>query len=139
MLFSLFMASFIASTLLPGGSEALLVYALTQGYSASTLCLIAGSGNVLGSVLTYLIGSVSGLYIYRRFLSVKEPLMQCAQGYFDRYGAFTLLFAWLPIVGDPICLLAGILRYPFFLFVLQIAIGKFSRYALLCWGVASFA
>ncbi|MDQ6961398.1 MAG: YqaA family protein [Mariprofundaceae bacterium] len=139
MLLSLFIASFVASTLLPGGSEALLLYGLDQGYSAWLLCLVAGTGNVLGSIVTYLIGSMGCLYVYRRYLGIKEKWLTRAQVYFDKYGAWTLLFAWLPIIGDPICLLAGMLRYPFFIFVLLIAIGKYSRYALLCWGATSFA
>lgn len=139
MMISLFMASFLSATLLPGGSEALLLYALSQGYSPYLLCLVAGSGNVLGSIVTYFIGFVGCLYGFRRFLGMKEEVLTKAQTFFDQYGAWTLLLAWLPIIGDPICLLAGILRYRFSYFVILVALGKFSRYALLCFGASVFA
>jgi len=133
------MTSFISATLLPGGSEILLLYGLQQGYSPYLLCAVAGSGNILGSIVTYMLGFFGCVYVYQRVLRMSTESLQRAQEFFDQYGLWALLLAWLPIVGDPICLLSGILRYRFAMFVLLVGIGKLTRYGLLCWGSTSFA
>lgn len=135
MLWALFISALLSATLLPGGSEALLIYQLHQGGSAWLLVLIAGCGNVLGSIITYGMGYGGNQLLYhnamgRRFVPSPQRMQQAKQ-LFRRWGYPSLLLAWLPIVGDPITLVAGLLRVPFSWFVILVSIGKFSRYAAL--------
>ncbi|GAA4880657.1 YqaA family protein [Ferrimonas pelagia] len=136
-LWGLFSAAFIAATLAPGGSEAILAYLVSQGEIALlTLLLVATIGNTLGSMTSYLIGRV----VHRKktpqdLVSGKESRVL---GWMEKYGIWSLLLAWLPIVGDAIPLLAGWFRFPVFFSTVLIFIGKFIRYlvvALMTLGV----
>jgi len=135
LLWALFFSALISATLLPGGSEALLLYQLHQGNAAWLLILIAGCGNVLGSIITYAMG-YGGYHLLchhpvgQRF-SPTHPRMEQAKQMFNRWGLPTLLLAWLPIIGDPITLVAGLLRTPLLWFIILVSIGKFGRYAAL--------
>jgi len=130
---SLFMVSFLASTLLPLGSEWLLVMMLASGYEPLTSVAIATAGNCLGAVTTYLIGMYGGRWLVVKVLRVSPEQQERARNHYRRYGVFSLLFSWLPIVGDPLCLVAGVLRINFWLFTLLVASGKFVRYAVTAW------
>ncbi|GAA5190781.1 YqaA family protein [Ferrimonas gelatinilytica] len=128
-LWGLFSSAFIAATLAPGGSEAILAYLVGQGeIPLLTLLLVATVGNTLGSLTSYLIGR----YLHRR----KTP-QEMVSGrerrvidWLQRYGIWSLLLAWLPVVGDAIPLLAGWFRFPLLSSTLLIFIGKFLRYLL---------
>lgn len=126
---SLFCVSFLASTLLPLGSEWLLVMMLASGYEPLPTVAVATSGNYLGAVATYLIGLWGGGWLIERVLRVSPEQQQRAHDYYRRYGACSLLFSWLPVIGDPLCLTGGILRVNFGLFSLLVAAGKLVRYA----------
>ncbi|MBL4760800.1 MAG: DedA family protein [Mariprofundaceae bacterium] len=128
---SLFFSALISSTLFPGGSEALLLYRLHEGGSAFALVMIATVGNVLGSLITYAMGRLGSKAIHKRWLRMDEQKVERAESWFERYGQVSLLFAWLPIVGDPLCLVAGLLRSPLLWFVVLVSLGKLARYALL--------
>jgi len=135
LLWALFISALLSATLLPGGSEALLIYQMHQGERAWLLITTAGCGNVLGSIITYGIGYggsqlLSHHPIAEQFAPSPQRMAQAKQ-LFSRWGYPSLLFAWLPIVGDPITLVAGLLRVRFAWFVILVAIGKFSRYAAL--------
>ncbi|MDX8389251.1 MAG: YqaA family protein [Mariprofundaceae bacterium] len=130
---SLFLAAFLSSTLLPGGSEALLLLYLNEGASPYATVLIATVGNVLGSVLTYAIGRAGNASIHQRWLSISKKNLANAEIWFNRYGSSSLLLAWLPIIGDPLCLIAGLLRYQFIIFLLLITLGKAARYMFIAW------
>ena len=123
----LFISAFASATLLPLGSEALLIYNIKEGFNIYALLLIATFGNVLGSILNYYLGLKGEEYLVNKNL-VKEKYIESSKKYFDRFGSFSLLFAWLPIIGDPITFVAGILRYNFKLFLVLVVISKFSRY-----------
>jgi len=127
----LFFSALISSTLFPGGSEALLLYRLHEGGSAVSLMMIATVGNVLGSIITYAMGRLGSEAIHKKWLRMDEQKIARAEGWFGRYGQPSLLLAWLPIVGDPLCLVAGLLRSPFIWFVVLVSVGKLARYALL--------
>jgi len=128
---ALFFSALISSTLFPGGSEALLVYRLQQHpENLYMLVFIATLGNVLGSMITYLMGKYGFQWGYHR-LGISSQQRQRAQAHFQRFGAPALLFAWLPVVGDPLCLVAGSLRYPIIPFTLLISLGKAARYGAL--------
>lgn len=130
---SLFFSALVAATLFPGGSEALLVYRLqTNPEQMMFLLLVATTGNVLGSIITYAMGRF-GIQLGERWFAISEQRIAQARIYFEKYGKLTLLFAWLPIIGDPICLAAGILRYAFLPFVVLVGLGKLIRYAVITW------
>ena len=133
---SLFFSALISSTLLPGGSEALLMYRLHAGGDPLWLVLVATTGNVLGSLITYGMGRLGNEALHRRWLRMDAADVARAERWFARFGQPALLFAWLPVVGDPLCLVAGLLRCRAALFLLLVGIGKLARYAFLAWAVA---
>jgi membrane protein YqaA with SNARE-associated domain len=127
---ALFLLSFLASTLVPLGSEWLLAVLLVNGFEPSIVVLIATAGNSCGALTTYAIGVWGGPYLVQRVLRISQESQKRAEHYFARYGSWALLFSWLPVLGDPLCLAGGILRTGFWRFVLLVAIGKFLRYLL---------
>jgi len=142
-LLGLFISALISSTLFPGGSELLLLYLLHEGGSFWWCILAATTGNVTGSVITYVMGYYAMLALHHggeqgrlpSWMTIKPQRQQQAMQYFQRYGAPSLLFAWLPIIGDPLCLVAGAMRFSPMLFVLLVFIGKAGRYTAIGWWV----
>ena len=130
---ALFFSALVAATLFPGGSEALLLYRLHEGGHALSLVLIATAGNVLGSLITYAMGRLGNQALHRRWLRISEECVNRAEQWFNRFGTPALLFAWLPVIGDPLCLVAGLLRSHMGLFLLLVTLGKLTRYTLLAW------
>ncbi len=128
---SLFIVSFCASTLLPLGSEWLLVTILLQGSSPVVAVGIATLGNSLGAGTNYLIGIYGGNWLTEKILRIDTHQQQRAKSWFNRYGSWSLLLAWLPIVGDPLCLVSGMLRTPILRFALLVTTGKGLRYTFL--------
>ena len=128
----LFTTAFISATLFPLGSEALLIYDITQGYNIYLLLFFATFGNSLGSVVNYFLGLKGEEYLINKKL-LNEKLILKSKGYFDRYGAVCILFSWLPIIGDPITFVAGVLKYDFKKFIVLVVIAKFSRYLFIVW------
>ena len=123
----LFISAFFSATLLPLGSEALLIYDIKAGYNIYLLLFFATFGNSLGSVLNYYLGLKGEEYLVNKKF-VNEKYINLSKKYFDKYGAICILFAWLPIIGDPITFVAGILRYNFKLFLVLVVISKLGRY-----------
>ena len=132
----LFFSALISATLFPGGSEALLLYRLNEGGSAVLLVLTATLGNVLGSLITYGMGRLGNEAVHKRWLRMSEAQLQRAERWFGGYGRPALLLAWLPVVGDPLCLVAGLLRCGLPSFLLLVTLGKLARYAVLAWPFA---
>ena len=128
---ALFFSALISSTLFPGGSEALLLYRLNEGDSVMSLLLIATTGNVLGSLITYGMGRLGNEALHKKWLRISDAHTARAEQWFEKYGKPSLLFAWLPIVGDPLCLVAGLLRCSLITFLVLVSIGKLARYAVL--------
>jgi membrane protein YqaA with SNARE-associated domain len=126
----LFFVSFAAATLLPGGSEAYLLYLRYQDFSPFYLLLIATSGNTLGSLVNYILGKYAYAWSLKKDY-VKTLHVTKAKKYFDKYGFIALLFSWLPIIGDPITFVAGVLRYNLSLFLLLVTLSKFTRYVFI--------
>lgn len=127
----LFFSALISSTLFPGGSEVLLLYRLNAGGDAIALVAVATLGNVLGSLITYGMGRLGNEALHQRWLHISPSQIERAERWFGKFGQASLLLAWLPIVGDPICLAAGLLRSPLWIFLLLVSIGKLARYAVL--------
>lgn len=130
---SLFLSALLSATLLPGSSEALLLYKLTEGGAVLPLVLSATAGNLLGSLVTYAMGRGGNAALHQRWLRIDERQLARAEAWFSRWGRPSLLLAWLPVVGDPLCLVAGLLRASPGWFVLLVGIGKLGRYAALAW------
>ncbi|MBY6196968.1 YqaA family protein [Vibrio hangzhouensis] len=122
----LFVSGFLSATLLPGGSEAGLVATLSlQQYEPAMIVLVATVGNTLGGLTNYWIG----IWLPNRTQNEKHG--HKAMAWLQKYGYWTLLFSWLPVIGDPLCLAAGWLRMKFLPCVVLIALGKALRYAAL--------
>jgi membrane protein YqaA with SNARE-associated domain len=130
---TLFASALLSATLLPGSSEALLLYRLTEGDPVVPAVLSATAGNLAGSLVTYALGRAGNSALHHRWLRIDEQGLGRAEAWFGRYGSAVLLLAWLPVIGDPLCLLAGLLRVAILPFVLLVGLGKLMRYAFLAW------
>ena len=128
---SLFGLSFLASTLVPLGSEWLLILLIVQGHPAPTAVAVATLGNSLGAVTTYLIGICGSDFLTRRLLRLSDHDLHRARTMYSRFGVWSLLISWVPVVGDPLCLIAGALRTSLPLFLVLVPLGKGCRYAAL--------
>jgi membrane protein YqaA with SNARE-associated domain len=129
---ALFLAAFIAATLLPAQSEALLVGLLLAGeHPGPALVAVAGIGNVLGSLVNYLLGRAALRFQDRRWFPVKPGALERARGWYARYGRWSLLLSWAPVIGDPLTAAAGVMREPLWSFLALVTIAKFGRYAIL--------
>ncbi|WP_218573477.1 YqaA family protein [Rheinheimera lutimaris] len=129
--FSLFCSGLLAATLFPASSEVLLLALLQQGYSPLWLFVAATAGNTLGSCINWYLGRKLLLFQHKRWFPFSAAAMGRAQLQFQRFGSWSLLFAWLPVVGDPLTLIAGMLKVRFSLFLLLVLLGKAGRYAVL--------
>ena len=129
----LFLASFVSATLLPGGSEALFVYLLSEQLNPFVLLLIATLGNTLGSFVNYVLGKYASTFaLSKGYMSEKQ--LQKASTFFEKYGAISLLFSWLPIIGDPLTFVAGIVRYSWWKFLIIVGFAKLARYSFVYLG-----
>ena len=132
--YSLFLLSFLAATLVPIGSEWLLVTMLLSATSEPVAAVVvATAGNLLGAFSTYWVGRYGGDYLKRRVLRLDEDKTRRAESFYARFGSYSLLLSFLPVVGDALCLIGGVLRVRFIRFSLLVASGKFARYAAVAW------
>lgn len=131
--FSLFLLSFLAATLIPLGSEWLLVTMLLSGTEPVTVVAVATVGNFLGALSTYWIGLYGGEFLKRRVLRMDQKNTLKAERFYARFGSYSLLLSFLPIVGDPLCMIGGVLRVGFIRFSLLVVSGKLARYAAVAW------
>jgi len=129
----MFAAAFLAATILPLGSELVLSGLLIAGQPVIPLVLIATVGNTLGSLSNYGLGYWANKKLIKKFLGITDEELQSAESRFQKYGLASLCFAWVPIIGDPLTIIAGILRVPLKWFVLLVGIGKFLRYSVLAY------
>jgi len=136
----LFLSAFLSATLLPGSSEALLTGLVVSGRGAPWLLLAAAvTGNVLGSLVNWICGRFLAAFRDRTWFPVSPRRYEQAAGWFERYGVWSLLFAWAPVVGDPLTVIAGAFRVRFVPFLLLVTIGKFVRYLFVFWVALSLA
>jgi membrane protein YqaA with SNARE-associated domain len=130
----LFSAAFIAATLLPMQSEAILVGLILKGdYSLVGLLLTASLGNTSGAAVNWLMGRGFERFRDRRWFPVKPHQLEKAQHWYRRYGKWSLLLSWLPIGGDALTVAAGVMREPITTFLVLVFIGKAARYVVLAW------
>ncbi|CAM3683921.1 MULTISPECIES: YqaA family protein [Pseudomonadaceae] len=129
---ALFLSAFGAATLLPLQSEAVLVALLLAGqHPLWALLLVATLGNVLGSWVNWLLGRSIEHYRERRWFPVSPARLQQAQGWYARYGRWSLLLSWMPVIGDPLTLVAGVMRERLWIFIAIVTLAKAGRYAVL--------
>lgn len=127
----LFISSFLAATILPLSSEVVLSALLLSGFNPALLVTLATIGNVLGSFVNYIAGFHGSLFTIKKVLKTSEDAFQNAQKRFNRYGVFCLLFAWVPIIGDPLTVIAGVLRVNLVTFFSLVSLGKLTRYLVI--------
>ena len=126
----LFSAAVIAATLLPFYSELALVGLLAAGYDAWPLWFWATAGNTLGAVVNYVLGRWLMHWQDRSWFPFKRSQIGPAERWYARWGIWSLLLAWLPVGGDALTFIAGLMRAPFWLFWVLTAAGKGGRYAV---------
>ncbi len=128
----LFLSALGAATLLPLQSESVLVALLLSGaYSPWGLLAVASAGNILGSLLNWLLGRYLEHFRHKPWFPVSDARLQQAQRGYVRYGRWSLLLSWVPIIGDPLTLVAGVMRERLWVFLLIVSLAKTARYAVL--------
>ena len=130
----LFLTSFLAATLLPAQSELVLAGLLTQNAAPAWLLLtVATLGNTAGSSVNWLLGRAVTRFRDRRWFPVSPAALARAEHWYRRYGRWTLLLSWAPVIGDPLTLAAGLLREPLLPFLLLVTLAKLGRYLVIAW------
>jgi len=128
----LFMAALLAATIVPMQSEAVLAGLLLTGdYPAVWLLAVASCGNILGAALNWWLGRFIERFRHRTWFPVTEHRLNQAQRWYQRYGKWSLLLSWMPLVGDPLTVAAGVMREPFPVFLLIAGSAKILRYLVL--------
>ena len=135
----LFLAAFTAATLLPAQSEILVVGLLLTDHAPWLVLAVASVGNVLGSVVNWFLGRGLERLRTRRWFPVSPAALARAEGWYHRYGRWSLLLAWAPIIGDPLTVVAGVLRESFWVFLLLVSVAKIGRYLVLAAATLGFA
>ena len=127
----IFLSAFAAATLLPFYSEVAVAAAILDGLPAFWVWIAASVGNTLGAVVNYVLGRFTTRLRSHRWFPFSEKQMATGERWFQRYGVWSLLFAWMPVGGDALTFIAGVLRVRFVVFLTLTAIGKSVRYAVL--------
>ena len=139
MYLTLFISAFAAATILPAQSDALRAYQVSLNPShAVQLITVATIGNVLGSIVNWWLGRLAENVKNKSWFSVSEDKFLQGEQYYRKYGRFSLLLSWVPFIGDPITIMAGIMREPLWSFVILVTIAKCSRYLFVV-GIVSVA
>lgn len=133
--FGLFFVAFLAATILPAQSEALVAGLLLTGHAPVLVLTVASLGNIAGSVLNWLLGRGIARFRTKSWFPVNAAALDRAETWYRRYGKWSLLMSWVPIVGDPLTVMAGVLREPLGVFVVLVSIGKVGRYLVIA-GIA---
>ena len=136
--FQLSLISFLAATILPFSSEVVLTTMyLSNSFEPYFLLIFASIGNIMGSITNWYLGKKITLFQNRKWFPISPDQLERSRKYFQKYGLWSLLLAWVPIIGDPLTLLAGVLKVRFSIFFLLVSISKISRYVFILY-LASF-
>lgn len=128
----LFMAALLAATILPMQSEAVLVGLLLTGdHSPLLLLTVASCGNILGAAFNWWLGRGIERFRHRAWFPVRGERLDQAQRWYHRWGRWSLLLSWAPIIGDPLTVIAGVMREPLPIFLLIAGSAKVMRYLVL--------
>ena len=130
-MFSLFWVALASATLLPGGSEVWLARLWCVGEPALVLWVVATAGNTLGSLINVALGRYARQFQHRRWFPASPEGLARAERWYHRFGEASLLLSWLPVIGDPLTVLAGVMRLAWWRAMLWIVLAKGARYALL--------
>jgi len=131
---SLFGVAFIAATVFPLQSEAALIALLLNGQQPVwALIAVASVGNVLGSVVNWVLGRGIERFRDKRWFPASPAALERAQRAYQKWGKWSLLLSWAPFIGDPLTVMAGVLREPLPMFVLLVTMAKVGRYVTLAW------
>ena len=126
---SLFTISFLAATILPFSSELMLASMLSiENYNRTLLITFSSLGNILGSVFNWVLGFYFIKLQNKKWFPFNQEQILKSSQWFEKYGKWSLLFAWEPIIGDPLTFVAGTMKTKFFIFLILVGIGKISRY-----------
>ena len=129
---SLFTISFLAATILPFSSELILASMLSiESYDGTLLIIFSSLGNILGSVFNWVLGFYFIKLQNKKWFPFNQEQISKSSLWFGKYGKWSLLFAWMPIIGDPLTFVAGTMKTKFFIFLILVGIGKLSRYLLI--------
>jgi membrane protein YqaA with SNARE-associated domain len=129
---SLFAVSLLAASIFPAQSELFLAGLSMAGKHPPLLLVgVATLGNVLGACINWLLGYYLVRFKDRKWFPVKEHMIAKVSGFYQKWGVWTLLLSWVPIVGDPLTLVAGIFRTHIILFLTLVTLGKAARYAVI--------
>lgn len=132
----LFITAFGAATILPMQSEPVLVgLILTGKFSIPLLLALASVANTLGSVVNWFLGRGIELFRDRRWFPVGEKALERASRWYRRYGRWTLLLSWMPLFGDALTVVAGVLREPLLPFTILVSVAKTGRYVVVAFAV----
>lgn len=126
----LFLACFLGATLLPGASEVVVIAMPLLGYDLLNVLIVSSIGSFFGSLVTFYIGQKGGNLILTRY-KVDPQKIEQAKNLYQKWGVIVLFFAWLPVIGDPLVLVAGTLRINFWTFSFWVLLGKTLRYIVL--------
>ena len=128
----LLLISFLAATILPLSSELVLTtMLLTDTFDKYLLLFISSFGNIFGSSINWYLGKKILIFKYKKWFPASEKQIAKSEIYFKKYGIWSLLFSWVPIIGDPLTVIAGILRVKFLTFLVLVSVSKVSRYMFL--------
>ena len=120
------------ATIIPFGSEAYFITLLSLGkYNGFLLLTAASIGNILGSLFNWICGYYINYFIKKSWSPINNKIINRGNKIFNKYGKWSLLFSWVPFVGDPITFVAGTLRFPVIPFLVLVSIGKVGRYLLI--------
>ena len=126
---SLFISSLLSSTILPGYSEiTLTTLILLEKYSQILLIFYASLGNILGSIINWYLGSYITKFVNKNWFPFKKKQLDKASSWYLKYGKWSLILCWVPIIGDPLTIVAGIFRVPLIIFITIVSISKVLRY-----------
>ena len=128
---TMFSSAFLAATVVPFASEITLVAALAAGGAVHWLLAVATLGNTLGALVNWALGRLMERFRDRRWFPVDAKQLERAQTWFRRYGVWSLLLAWAPLIGEPLTVIAGAMRVHVVPFLVLVAAGKAGRYAVL--------
>ncbi len=131
----LFLASFLAATILPLSSEVVLSFLLLNDLNPITLVSVATFGNVLGAFVNYAIGFWGSTFLVRKVFKTSEDEFIKAKQRFKKYGVFSLFFAWVPVIGDPLTVVAGVLKINILIFFILVTSGKLIRYVIISYAL----
>ena len=126
---SLFISSFLSSTILPGHSEiTLTTFILLEKYSQFLLIFFASLGNILGSIVNWFLGVYITQFVNNSWFPVPKKQLDKASSWYLKYGKWSLFLCWVPIIGDPLTIVAGMFRFPLIIFIIIVSISKVLRY-----------